>query len=119
VDDAGFAARFARSRIRNQGQGSHRIRAALKAKGVGRRAAETGLAEALEEVSEAATLDGAARRYWRQHAEDDPPRRLRKLWGLLLRRGFPADLVAERLRGLWPRWSEVIGDVNGGETGEP
>ena len=120
LDDAGLASRFARSRIRNQGQGSRRIRAALASKGVGREAAEKGLREALEEVSEGAALDQAARQYWRQKTEDDPRRRLRKLWGFLLRRGFSAGLVAERLRALWPRWKGLLEEMAEaeGETGE-
>ena len=118
LDDAGFAERFARSRSRNLGQGSRRIRAALASKGVGREAAETGLREALDEVSEGATLDETARRYWRQKTAEDPRRRLRKLWGFLLRRGFSADLVAERLQALWPRWKDVLSEMAEGETGE-
>jgi len=49
-----------------------------------------------------------ARRYWRQHTGDEPALRLRKLWAFLLRRGFPAGLVSERLRALWPRWQDAI-----------
>lgn len=102
---------MARSRIRNLGHGSRRIRAELAAKGVDRSTAETGLRQALEEVSEGAALDAAARRYWRQQSETDPARRLRKLWGFLLRRGFSAALVAERLRVLWPRWSDMLAEL--------
>jgi hypothetical protein len=66
------------------------------------------VAAALDEVSEAAALDSQARRYWRSHVRDEPRRRLRKLWGFLLRRGYPVALVDERLKALWPRWSDAI-----------
>jgi hypothetical protein len=33
---------------------------------------------------------------------------MQKLWGFLLRRGFPPDLVNERVRALWPRWSDAL-----------
>jgi len=109
LDDAGLAARYARSRIAGQGLGRNRVRAGLRVRGVARATAEAGLREALAEVSEAAALDALARRYWRQHtAEAAPPRRLQKLWAFLLRRGFPAGLVGERLRRLWPRHRDAL-----------
>lgn len=108
LDDAGFAARLARSRMAHAGLGRHRVRLELRKKGVRRATAEAGLKEALDEVSEADVLDGLARRFWRSRQADAPPHRLRKLWAFLVRRGFPADLVHARLRGLWPRWSDAL-----------
>ena len=108
LDDASFAARFARSRIAHHGLGRHRVRQALRERGVARGATEAGLSEALAEVSEGATLEAVARRYWREHARDEPRRRLRKLWAALLRRGFPAGLVHERLAALWPRHRDAL-----------
>jgi regulatory protein len=108
LDDAGFAARLARSRLAHHGVGRHRVRQELRKKGVGRATAESGLKEALGEVSEAAVVDALARRFWRSRDKDEPPHRLRKLWVFLVRRGFPADLVHARLRALWPRWSDAL-----------
>lgn len=108
LDDAGFAARFARGGMAYRGLGSRRLRQALRARGVAGEAAAAGLSQALEEMSEASALDGVARRYWRARRSDEPRRRLRRLYGLLLRRGFPAGLVWERLRVLWPRWSDAL-----------
>jgi regulatory protein len=108
LDDTSFAGRFARSRIAHHGLGRHRVRQALRERGVARSTAEAGLSEALTEVSEGATLDAVARRYWREHAREEPARRLRKLWAALLRRGFPAGLVHERLAALWPRHRDAL-----------
>jgi regulatory protein len=108
LDDQGFAARYARSRMRYQGLGRHRVRQELRKKGVSKPVAEVGVKEALAEVPEADTLDALARRYWRSKASDEPTRRLRKLWAFLVRRGFPADLVHTRLRALWPRWKDAL-----------
>jgi regulatory protein len=108
LDDAGFAARLARSRMAHAGHGRNRVRQELRRKGVGRATAEAGLREALEEVSEASVMDGLARRFWKSREKDEPPQRLRKLWAFLVRRGFPADLVHARLRTLWPRWSDAL-----------
>ena len=111
LDDEGFASRFARSRVAHQGLGRNRVRQALRARGVSRAIIEKGVAEALQDVSETEVLESLARRYWRQHVRDEPLQRIRKLWAFLLRRGFPAGLVQERLGTLWPRWREGLEDL--------
>jgi regulatory protein len=108
LDDRGFAERFARSRMAHQGLGRARVRQGLRQRGVARAETEAGLAGALREVDERAVLDGLARRYWRQHARVEPARRLPRLWAFLLRRGFAAGLVHERLSNLWPRWKDAL-----------
>jgi regulatory protein len=108
LDDQGFAARFARTGLRHRGLGRNRIRQGLRQRGVGRDQAEAGLAEALDDVSEAAALEALARRYWQTRQRDEPQRRLRNLWGFLVRRGYPADLVAARLRAWWPSWRDAL-----------
>jgi regulatory protein len=108
LDDAGFAARLARSRLAHSGVGRNRVRLELRKKGVRRSVAEAGLQEALAEVPEAETVDHLARRFWKSRERDEPAQRLRKLWAFLVRRGFPADLVQARLRVLWPRWSDAL-----------
>jgi len=111
LDDQGFASRFTRSRVVHYGLGRNRVRQALRARGLSRAIIETGVAEALRDVSEAEALEAVARRYWRQHGRDEPVPRIRKLWAFLLRRGFPAGLVRERLATLWPRWREGLEDL--------
>jgi regulatory protein len=111
LDDQGFAARFARSRVAHHGLGRNRVRQALRARGVSRGIIDKGVAEALRDVSEVEALEALARRYWRQHGRDEPLRRIRKLWGFLLRRGFPAEMARERLAALWPRWREGLEDL--------
>jgi len=108
LDDHGFAERYARSRLAGRGLGRLRVRQGLRRAGVDRGTAEAGLRAALREVPEASALEAVARRYWRQRTRDEPALRLRKLWAFLLRRGFPAPLVNERLRALWPRWKDAI-----------
>ena len=108
LDDAGFAERFARSRMAHQGHGRLRIRQDLRERGVDRGVTEAGIAGALREVDERDVLDGLARRYWRQHTGVEPQRRLPRLWAFLLRRGFAPGLVRERLSALWPRWSDAL-----------
>jgi regulatory protein len=111
LDDQGFATRFATSRVVHHGLGRNRVRQALRARGVSRAIIDKGVAAALRDVSEVEVLEVLARRYWRQHVRDEPVQRIRKLWVFLLRRGFPAGLVRERLSSLWPRWREGLEDL--------
>lgn len=57
-----------------------------------------------------------ARQYWKNKTRDDPQRKLRNLWGFLLRRGFPATLVVTRLRSLWPRWQDALDGLDPAEA---
>ena len=117
LDDAGYAERFARGRMANQGHGRLRIRRDLRLRGVERRTVETGIKGALREVDERALVDGLARRYWRQHAAAPPERRLPRLWAFLVRRGFAPGLVRERLGRLWPRWSDALEGLEPADDG--
>jgi regulatory protein len=118
LDDASLAVRYARSRMEFRGQGQHRIRRSLRQKGLPRAIIEEGLRGAAAEVDEAAVLDRQARRYWAQRQKQPPARRLQGLWAFLLRRGFPAALVADRLRALWPRWSDALDGLEPGADEE-
>jgi len=53
-------------------------------------------------------VERLARLYWSRRSEGEPRERLRRLWALLLRRGFPADLVRTRLLELWPTWRDAL-----------
>ncbi len=108
LDDAGYAERFARSRLAQHGLGRGRIREALRVRGVGRGESEAGIRTALRDVDENAVLDALARRYWKQHVRVEPARRLPRLWAFLVRRGFAPGLVQDRLRALWPRWADAL-----------
>ena len=108
LDDSGYAARFARSRMRFNGLGRNRIRQDLRVRGIPRTVAEAGLQEALADVSEGDAIETLSRRYWKAHVADEPRKRLRKLWAFLLRRGFPFPAVQESLKRLWPRWSDAL-----------
>jgi regulatory protein len=108
LDDEGTAGRYARSKLRNAAIGTRRIRATLTARGVAKPAVEAGLAEALDEVPEEDALDALVRRRWPHQAGSSTEERLRRMAAFLLRRGFPAALVASRLTKLAPGAAEVL-----------
>src|SRR5262245_45489722 len=116
LDDAGLAARYARSRLEHHGIGRHRLRQALRRKGISRPVAEAGVREALEQVSETSVLDALARRQWKATRARAPEKRLRNLWAFLLRRGFPATLILARLKALWPRWQDALDGLEPAEA---
>ncbi len=118
LDDSGYAARFARSRLAHQGVGRTRIRQALRQRGVARGEVEAGLRSALVEVDEAAVVESVARRYWKAHLRVEPGRRLPRLWAFLLRRGFGPALVRDRLSALWPRWADALEGLEPLEEGD-
>ena len=111
VDDRGFAARYARSRLQHHGLGRQRVRQELRRRGVARSTAEAGLTEALGDVPEEQVLDRMARRYWKARQRDAPGKRARGLYMYLIRRGFPAILILERFRVLWPRHRDLLEGV--------
>jgi regulatory protein len=97
LDDERFASAFARGRLAYHGVGRHRIRAGLRQRGVAKPALDKGLEEALRERPEQEVLDAVARRLLARPSKDEPGKRLLKVYSALLRRGFPASLVRERL----------------------
>ncbi len=118
LDDSRMGERIARSRLSDRGYGRARVRQALSQKGLSRGIIESSLRAALADVSEADQIDRLARRYWRQKVGHAPERRLKGLWAFLIRRGFPAGLVGERLRVLWPRWGDALAGLEPAESDE-
>jgi regulatory protein len=110
LDDARFAANYARSRLAHHGLGGRRIRAALRQRGVARDVAEAGLKEALGDQPEREVLDALARRLWERQARDEPHKRLLKTYATLVRRGFPPALVRERLNMLRKGAGDILDD---------
>ncbi len=72
---------------------------------------EAGVAEALADISEKDILERLARQYWKTRTRDAPEKRARGLYMYLIRRGFPATLILERFRALWPRHRDLLDGV--------
>ncbi|HXF56523.1 MAG TPA: RecX family transcriptional regulator [Actinomycetota bacterium] len=95
VDDERFARELARDRGGRRLVGDQAILAALRERGVAREVAEAALEEAGEEGARAREL---ARRRARSLAGLPPQDAFRKLYGLLVRRGFPPAAAARACR---------------------
>jgi regulatory protein len=110
LDDGTYAERYTRSRLQGQRQGRMKIRQGLRTRGVAGELVERALAHAAAEGMERDAVDAAARSYWRTHPRVEPAVRIRRLFVFLMRRGFPAALVRERLRALWPKPGDALAE---------
>jgi regulatory protein len=108
LDDKTYAERYTRSRLTSHGHGRGRIRQGLRMRGVAGELVDGALRQAADDGLEREALDTAAKKYWRLHPRVAPADRMRRMWVFLMRRGFPAGLVHERLRALWPAQGEIL-----------
>ncbi len=104
LDDAEFAAAFARSRIRLRPCGRRRMRADLVARGVSPEDADSGIRAAMagEGVTEAALMNRAASARARSLSGADRNSAKRRMYGYLARRGFSAESIRAWIDSCWP-----------------
>jgi regulatory protein len=97
IDDRRTAAAHVRTASRIKGRGRLRIRRELEARGVPGAIIAQAVGE-IESDEEAKTIDRVLAR--RRPAEGLSPAERQKLFAQLLRRGFSADLIAKRIKGV-------------------
>lgn len=95
IDDKAFAVSYAEGRFKSGGYGPRRVHHDLRRKGVARAAADQAVEEVFSETEEViATARDLAKRRWAQLArENDERKRRAKVYGYLVRRGFPTAMV--------------------------
>lgn len=95
LDDADFAAAFARDRIRLRPCGVRRLRSDLLSRGVSASDAEAGIAAAMDEerVTEQDLLDRVAGKRAARLTDVDGEKAKRRLFAYLARRGFAAGAI--------------------------
>ena len=98
LDDARYAAEFARLRARTRSQGRYRIARELRARGVSDQHIEAAVAQAFAETDEAALLRKTIERRIRSLRGPLDARRAASLYGSLLRAGFDAGLIRRELQ---------------------
>ena len=95
LDDAKYAAQFARSRILDRKLSKRRVLGELGRRGVAKETAAAAVAELIEEegVDEEAAVEAIAVRKARSLAKLDRQTAARRLMGFLARRGYDGDVV--------------------------
>ena len=103
LDDAAFAAAFARDRIRLRPCGERRMRSDLLSRGVSTGDAERGIREAMAEeaVTEDELLERVAARRASRLRGTDPAKARRRLFGYLARRGFAPGGIRAWIEAYW------------------
>jgi regulatory protein len=108
LDDKTYAERYTRSRLAGRGHGRALIRHGLRVRGVKGEVVDRALKQAATDGTEKEALDAVARKYWKLHPKVEPETRMKRLWAFLMRRGFPAALVHDRLQALWPKQGAIL-----------
>lgn len=98
LDDQQFAVAFASSKVRQQPVGRRKIERDLALKKVDQEMADKAVAHVFTEVSEEQLLEQAIEKRIRLRGRPASRAEAKKLFDHLLRRGFPFELVAERIR---------------------
>jgi SOS response regulatory protein OraA/RecX len=102
LNDAAYAAMFARSRLTTHHMSRRRIGAELAKRGVERAIADAAIAEVMDDeaIDERAMVTAAAAKKLRSLAKLERDVQRRRLYGFLARKGYPADLVREVVASL-------------------
>jgi regulatory protein len=103
VNDRSFAADFVQAKRAERGLSARELSRQLRAKGVGEDAIDTAVAD-LDEQAERATARRLAERKLRSMSGLDTPVQIRRLAGLLARKGYSPGLAFQVVR-------EVVGEV--------
>lgn len=102
LNDAAYAAMFARSRLTTHRMSRRRIAAELAKRGVARAIADAAIAEVMndEAIDERAMVSAAAAKKLRSLAKLERDVQRRRLYGYLARKGYAANLVREVVAAL-------------------
>ena len=100
LDDARFAAEFARQHAQFRKQGRFRIARELRTRGVPDRCIDAALDSVFAETDEAASVRARIKRKLAHVRGALDQRKIASLYGSLLRAGFSADIIRSELRGI-------------------
>jgi regulatory protein len=100
LDDARYAAEFARTHAQSRRQGRFRIARELRARGVPDRHIEAAIAAAFAETDEATLVRARIRRHLSHVRGPLGKSDLARLYRSLLRSGFSTDVIRAELRGV-------------------
>lgn len=100
LDDERYARGYASSQVRRKPVGRHRLERALELRKIDRETAGAAIESVFEEIPEEELIERAIARRVRLRGEPKSQDEKRRLLDHLLRRGFPYDMVASKVRAL-------------------
>jgi regulatory protein len=100
LDDERYAKQFTRSRTESRKQGKFRIARDLRARGVPDRLIKTATEESAERTDQTAMVRQRIERKLRSYRGEIDQRKIRSIYGSLLRAGFPSDVIRKELKNL-------------------
>jgi regulatory protein len=120
LDDARYAAEFARARAQVRRQGRYRITRELRVRGVADEYIEPALEQAFAGMDERATVRKVIARRMRSSREAKfDSKRVASLYGTLLRKGFDSQLIRSELQNAVRGASELdIPEVDPNDSSE-
>ena len=100
LDDARYAQQFARNRTQSRKQGQYRIARELRARGVAEGDISSAIASSAADSDPAALVRQRIKRKLKSLRGEVDHKQIARIYGSLLRAGFPADLIRRELKGL-------------------
>jgi len=100
LDDARYAQQFARNRAQSRKQGQYRIARELRARGVAEADISSAIAASAADSDPAALVRQRIQRKLKSSGREVGEKQIARIYGSLLRAGFPADLIRRELKSL-------------------
>ncbi len=110
IDDRRAAQAAARTLVTVRQRGRHRVSRELEQLGFDKDLARDAAQRVLADADETAVLAKVVASKLRGRRSIPDPAAYRRLFGALLRRGFPADLIRAALKPYWGRGADPDGD---------
>jgi regulatory protein len=100
LNDGNFAYQYAVSKLNVRAMGRGRLQQTLVQKQVPKEIAKEALSQVFTEQDETQLCDNALAKYLRLHGRPRDQKESKKLFGYLIRLGFPYSLVIEKVRSI-------------------
>lgn len=100
LNDGSFAYQYASNKLNVKAMGRNRLQQTLVQKQVPKETAKEALSQVFAEQDETELCDNALNKYLRLHGKPTDQKESKKLFGYLVRLGFPYDLVIKKIRSI-------------------
>lgn len=100
LDDERYAQQFARSRTQSRKQGKFRIARELRARGVPMGLIDSALEESASQTDQTSLVRQRIERKLKAFRGEIDDKKIRSIYGSLLRAGFPSEIIRNELRAI-------------------